>query len=375
MFCQNYGSRIDRFYCNNRYNIVKSKVIHCSFSDHSAISITININQNICIGKSYWKLNTSLLDDAEVKENFNTLWHFMKTKQYDYDNITAWWENCAKPYIKKFFIREGKRKSKEKYGLIDYLENVLKKLYTDVATSNTLNYQRVKHIKARIDKLKTEILEGIQIRTKAQEIKYGEIPSSFLVGKQSSEGKRKTIYRLTAEESNGNIIEGELLNTTDNINKYAYSFYRNLYAQQTNEITEQTDFLNALEPKIGELENEMLIKRLDREDIFQALNSTENNKSPGLDGLPYEFYKTYWELIKDDLLQILNNVLTTLSLTESQSLAVIILHPKSGDTKLLSNWRPISLMNCDYKIMAKVFANRLKLVVPEIISKEQFCCP
>ena len=119
----------------------------------------------------------------------------------------------------------------------------------------------------------------------------------------------------------------------------------------------------------------MLIKRLDIDDIFQALNSTENKKSPGLDGLPYEFYKTYWELIKEDLLQILNNVLTTLSLTESQSLAVIILHPKSGDTKLLSNWRPISLMNCDYKIMAKVFANRLKLLVPEIISKEQFCCP
>ena len=41
---QNYGSRIDRFYCNNRNNIVKSNVIHCSFSDHSAISIKININ-------------------------------------------------------------------------------------------------------------------------------------------------------------------------------------------------------------------------------------------------------------------------------------------------------------------------------------------
>ena len=109
----------------------------------------------------------------------------MKTKQYDYDNITVWWENCAKPYIKKFFIREGKRKNKEKYGLINYLENVLKKLYIDVAINNTLNYQRVKHIKARIDKLKTEILEGVQIRTKVQEIKYGEIPSSFLVGKQS----------------------------------------------------------------------------------------------------------------------------------------------------------------------------------------------
>ena len=92
------------------------------------------------------------------------------------------------------------------------IENVLKKLYIDVAINNTLNYQKVKHIKARIDKLKSEILEGVQIRTKVQEIKYGEIPSSFLVGKQSSEGKRKTIYQLTVEESYGNIIQGQILN-------------------------------------------------------------------------------------------------------------------------------------------------------------------
>ena len=135
-----------------------------------------------------------------------------------------------------------------------------------------MNYQRVKHIKARIDKLKTEILEGVQIRTKVQEIKYGETPSSFLVGKQSSEGKRKTIYQLTAEESYGNIIQGQILNTTDNINEYAYKFYSNLYAHQAIETTEQTDFLNTLEPKIGERENEILIKTLDLDDIVQALN-------------------------------------------------------------------------------------------------------
>ena len=64
---QNYGSRIDRFYCNNRNNINSSKVVHCSFTDHSAIVINVIINANISIGKSYWKLNTSLLEDDNVK--------------------------------------------------------------------------------------------------------------------------------------------------------------------------------------------------------------------------------------------------------------------------------------------------------------------
>ena len=64
-----------------------------------------------------------------------------------------------------------------------------------------------------------------------------------------------------------------------------------------------------------------------------------------------------------------------LILTESQNLAVITLQPKGGDTQKLSNMRPISLMCCDYKILSKIIANRFKMVIPDVISREQFCCP
>ena len=62
-------------------------------------------------------------------------------------------------------------------------------------------------------------------------------------------------------------------------------------------------------------------------------------------------------------------------LSDTQNLAIIALHPKDGDKKKLSNWRPISLMCCDYKILSKIISNRLKSILPDIISKEQFCCP
>ena len=152
---QNYGSRIDRFYCNNRENINSSQVIHCSFSDHSAIKINVVINANITIGKSYWKLNTSLLQDEDIKENFEVLWRSIKNVLYNYENELIWWELYAKPQIKSFFIKEGKRKSKEKYGLIEYLENKLKRLYTDSENGNGLNYHPIKLTQDRIDKLKT----------------------------------------------------------------------------------------------------------------------------------------------------------------------------------------------------------------------------
>ena len=64
-----------------------------------------------------------------------------------------------------------------------------------------------------------------------------------------------------------------------------------------------------------------------------------------------------------------------LILSESQNLGIISLQPKSGDLEKLSNWRPITLMCCDYKMLSKVIANRLKVILPDVISKEQFCFP
>ena len=279
------------------------------------------------------------------------------------------------PISNKFFIKEGKQKSNEKYGLISYLEYFFNDMYRETDYNYALSYQRVKSIKTRIDQLKSEILEGVQVRSKVQEIKYGEVPSSFLVGKQSSEGKKKIINKLTTEQCFDNINVGLDLDHTNDINKYVHSYYKNIYMSQENDISVQNEFINFLEPTVSEVDNEMLTKPLDLDDIYKALNSTENHKSPGIDGLPYEFFKTFWDILKDDLLEILTYALTNLSVTESQSLGIITLQPKSGDKKLLSNWRPITLMTCDYKLLTKIFANRLKCIVPQIISKEQFCCP
>ena len=277
--------------------------------------------------------------------------------------------------LKSFFIKEGKQRSNEKYGLISHLEYLLNDMYRETDSNFTLNYQRVKSLKSRIDQLKSEILEGVQVRSRIQEIKYGEIPSSYLVGKQSSEGKKKTIHKLTTEHRCENFQLGIDLDNTDDINKYVYSFYNNLYTAQENNSSVQNEFINHLQTKVSEIDNETLTEPLDLDEIDKALNSTENHKSPGIDGLPYEFYKTFWDILKYDLHEILTYMITNLSLTQSQSLGIITLQPKSGNKTLLSNWRPITLMTCDYKILTKVFANRLKCIIPRIISNEQFCCP
>ena len=87
----------------------------------------------------------------------------------------------------------------------------------------------------------------------------------------------------------------------------------------------------------------------------KAIYSIENGKSPGVDGIPKEFYKEFLETIKYDLQKTCNETLFENQITpKTWNQAVITLIPKKGNTKLLKYWRPISLLCVDYKILTKI---------------------
>ena len=105
-----------------------------------------------------------------------------------------------------------------------------------------------------------------------------------------------------------------------------------------------------------------------------ALKKTEQGKSPGLDGLPYEFYVQLWETLGEDLVSVYNHLLfDSERLSKSQYQAVVSLLAKDGDPRDIRNWRPISLTNCDYKILTKTLANRLADAMPHLVDKIQVC--
>ena len=93
-----------------------------------------------------------------------------------------------------------------------------------------------------------------------------------------------------------------------------------------------------------------------------------SGKSPGPDGLPVEFYERFWGLLGRDLVNMLNYCFKHGSLSDSQRRGIIRILFKKDDPLDLKNWRPISLLNSDYKICTKVLANRLRKVLPLILS-------
>ena len=92
-----------------------------------------------------------------------------------------------------------------------------------------------------------------------------------------------------------------------------------------------------------------------------------NNKSPGPDGIPCEFYKYFWNEIGDHVYNSFICAFNRGELSPSQRQGVINLVPKKDkDLTDLKSWCPISILNTDYKILAKVLSNRLKVTLTEI---------
>ena len=107
--------------------------------------------------------------------------------------------------------------------------------------------------------------------------------------------------------------------------------------------------------------------------LFTALKGLQTGKSPGSDGLPIEFYSAFWDLLCDPLLSVLNDCFRVGSLCASQRKALLRLIYEKDDKCLGKNWWPISLLNCDYKLVLKIITDRLKQVMPSIVHFDQTC--
>ena len=97
----------------------------------------------------------------------------------------------------------------------------------------------------------------------------------------------------------------------------------------------------------------------------------KKNKSPGLDGIPYEFYETFWDVIGPHFLAMVHHVLERGAVLQSQGKAAVRLIPKVPNPVKITDYRPISLLNTDYKTLAAVLAARLRRTLPTTLRNHQ----
>ena len=91
-----------------------------------------------------------------------------------------------------------------------------------------------------------------------------------------------------------------------------------LYKKEEADDRYQEWFLQFLDNKISDEEREVLEKEILESEIFQAIKDLNSKKSPGIDGIPNEFYLKYWEIIKSEVSQVISNIINGTVLLEKQ---------------------------------------------------------
>jgi len=106
-------------------------------------------------------------------------------------------------------------------------------------------------------------------------------------------------------------------------------------------------------------------------EVKQAVWECDGFKSPGPDGINLGFTKEFWDLLHEDLMRFLVDFHQNGKLTKGLNSTFIALIPKVNSPQRLNDFRPISLVGCLYKVIAKVLANRLRSVVGSVVSESQ----
>ncbi len=341
-------------------------------SDHLAISIQLKSLQAETKGKGYWKLNNSFINESDYIEGIIkevALWDEQSPELVD---PRMKWE-FLKYKIRQFSLKYGKTKAKTKRNREESLGIQLNQLEVDIDQTGTEDIHKHERLERQISDVKTELkliddkaVEGLILRSGATWHENGEKSNAYFLQLETRNKIKKTIKKL--EDENEDIV-------TDpkKIQQVQVNFYEKLYSTKSKKSPQDIkNYLQQIPSKtLNEQDKLNLDVKITFEECRKALKTFQKNKSPGNDGLTAEFYQKFWPIIGKYLMASIQITFKEGHLSTSQTQAVITLLDKGKDRSKLKNWRPISLLNVDYKIISKCLASRLKHCMPTLVHHNQ----
>ncbi|VFQ69344.1 unnamed protein product [Cuscuta campestris] len=176
--------------------------------------------------------------------------------------------------------------------------------------------------------------------------------------------RRQKLHISSIKDELGRIYEGN-----NNIASHAITYYTNIYSPEP--VCDDNLLFSYIPNLIGEADNNMICTIPFEEEIRGAVWDLNANSAPGPDGYNGTFFKTFWHIIRDEVVRATQEFFLGLPIPKSYGATLLTLIPKVENPKPLGDFRPISLSTFLSKINTKILANRLGCLLHKLISPEQ----
>ena len=359
------GSRIDYWfipeYLENKVTGIDIKIgVH---TDHSLITMEIDKDEEQR-GPGWWKLNTLLLNDQEYREGVRGVITNCRKENTNLNPASLW--DLTKYKIKTYSIQYSKKKSQEmkqeEKNLSDEVQQLTEQLDEGKDVADELN-----SYKRELEALEKQKAQKIIFRSKCNWASYGDKPTKFFLNLEKKKFQDKLISQVRG-------CDGSLKQGSKEVLSAITDFYTTLYTKDNNEDLELSmgEFITGAVPQVTDTQHTYLEAKLTKNDLKVAVKQIKKGKCPGSDGLPTEFYTCFWEEIEELVYNSLEFAYEIGELSNEQKRGIITLIPKKDLDRLnIRNWRPITLLNTDYKILTKALAIKLQNVLPNLIYPDQ----
>ena len=333
-------------------------------SDHSYVYIKLALPSKVHRGCGLWKFNVTHLADPNFVQMVSDFWNSWKLEKGSFLSLSAWWDAgksrlCAK--IRSF----SRARAVANRRHLRSLENTLLHLNCRLSSGEDVS-KLISEAKASLADAHLQEARGARIRAQVQWAEEGEASTTYFFRLERKRGQRRLFHSICT-------MAGCVVSSFAAISKAWMQFYVHLFSSQTLDQVEQDFFLSSLSQQLSPEQLLLCEGPLTLGECKRALDAMASGKSPGIDGFPAEFYKRFWAILGEDLVEVMNYCFQSGRLSATQRTGVITLLHKKGDCLNMKNWRPITLLCVDYKIAAKALANRLLTVLPNVIHTDQTC--
>ena len=342
-------------------SVIDIEFMPCVYSDHDMIIMKIQYGNNER-GPGAWKMNSTVIQSDLFNKCFIDMWSSWREKKSTFSDLGLWWD-LGKNKIKELAIWVSNKLNQDDRNSQRLLENEIKR----IKAIPNYDQERLHDLELQLRSFLDKRAEGDRIRSRVKWFEEGEQSTKFFHSVEKTKASNKDFDQI--------LDENKVLKTgTDEVMRVQVEFYKKLYTSEGIDDSACEFFGSYINKVLSDEDRNLLNARISIDELYSSLRKMKDEKSPGPDGIIPIFYKLYWEYLKNDLYEVFDFSYGAEELSYSQYLALIILLYKKGIREDIRNWRPISLSNCDVKILTKAFAERLRVVLPHIIDVDQTGC-